>query len=154
MAVYFLDSSAIIKAYVAETGSTWVSNLVDPANSNKIYLAHITSVEVVSAISRGARGHGISASDASLAISNFLSDFTSTYNIFAIDQIIINRAISLTQKYFLRGYDAVQFAVACELHDSRVKAKASAITFVCSDTALNSAALTEGLLVDDPNSHP
>lgn len=154
MAVYFLDSSAIIKAYVSEKGSTWVNNLVDPTNSNKIYLAHITSVEVVSAISRGARGHGISVSDASLAISSFLSDFTNVYNIFAIEQIIINRAISLTQKHFLRGYDAVQLAVACELHDSRAKAKASTITFISSDIALNSAAMAEGLLVDDPNSHP
>jgi uncharacterized protein len=31
MAVYFLDTSALVKRYISEAGSAWVFNLFDPA---------------------------------------------------------------------------------------------------------------------------
>jgi predicted nucleic acid-binding protein len=49
--IYFLDSSALIKRYVTETGSAWVTNLIEPTSGNRIYVARITAVEVVSASS-------------------------------------------------------------------------------------------------------
>lgn len=149
-----MDSSAIIKAYVTEIGSTWVNSLVDPMARNKIYLAHITAVEVISAISRGMRGHGITASDAALAIARFRHDFSSQYRVISIESIIINSAINLAQSHYLRGYDAVQLAVACELHRKRTRIKALPLTFVSADIALNSAATKEGMIVDDPNAYP
>jgi len=36
MAVYFLDSSALVKRYISETGSAWVLGLFDPALNNDI----------------------------------------------------------------------------------------------------------------------
>ena len=52
MASYFLDSSALVKRYAAETGSAWVESLTDPRAGNRIYVAAIAHVEVVAAIAR------------------------------------------------------------------------------------------------------
>ncbi len=56
MAVYFLDTSALVKRYVAETGTVWVTSLMVPAAGNLLYLARLTAVEVVSALVRRAAG--------------------------------------------------------------------------------------------------
>jgi predicted nucleic acid-binding protein len=52
MAAYFFDSSALVKRYVREPGTTWVIQLLDPTAGNKIHVARITGAEVVSAITR------------------------------------------------------------------------------------------------------
>ena len=47
MAVYFFDSSAIIKRYLSERGTAWVIGIADPAAGNRIYVSRIAGVEVV-----------------------------------------------------------------------------------------------------------
>ena len=79
MAVYFCDSSAVVKRYVQETGSVWVNNTLDPAAEHQIYIARITGVEVISAITRRARSGDIAASDADSVLSQFRRDFAATY---------------------------------------------------------------------------
>ena len=37
MAIYFLDSSAVVKRYVPEKGSAWVVGITDPASRNLLY---------------------------------------------------------------------------------------------------------------------
>ena len=61
MAVYFLDSSAVVKRYAQETGSAWVELLTDPQAGHHLYLARITAVEVVAAVARRQRGGALSA---------------------------------------------------------------------------------------------
>jgi len=56
MAVYFVDSSALVKRYINETGSTWVLSLFDSALNNDVLIAAITGVEIIAAITRRARG--------------------------------------------------------------------------------------------------
>ena len=52
MSVYSLDTSAVVKRYVSETGSVWINALCDPASGNSLHIARITAVEVVSALTR------------------------------------------------------------------------------------------------------
>jgi hypothetical protein len=39
--VYFFDSSAVVKRYVAELGSPWVIQILDPAQGNRVYLERV-----------------------------------------------------------------------------------------------------------------
>ena len=41
MTIYYLDSSALVKRYISEVGSTWVLELFDPALDNEIFVAAI-----------------------------------------------------------------------------------------------------------------
>lgn len=52
MAIYFFDSSALVKCYVNEVGSAWVESLINSNPPNDIAIAQITGVEVVAALSR------------------------------------------------------------------------------------------------------
>ncbi len=55
MTQYFLDSSALIKRYVVEPGTTWVRSLTIHSSGNTIIIAQITQIEIVSGASRRAR---------------------------------------------------------------------------------------------------
>lgn len=43
--VFYLDTSALVKRYVAESGSSWIINLCDPVSGNTISTARITRAE-------------------------------------------------------------------------------------------------------------
>ena len=69
-------------------------------------------------------------------------------------ETLINRAISLAETRGLRGCGAIQFAAACEIHNLCAAAGLPPPIFVSADTELNAVAISERLMVDDPNSHP
>ena len=60
----------------------------------------------------------------------------------------------LGNAHSLRTYDAVQLAVALEVHRSHQADGFAPVPLISADQALNDAATTEGLTVDDPNHHP
>ena len=71
-----------------------------------------------------------------------------------VSDLILNDAINLANKYELRGYDAVQLAAALRANMERVSLGLAPLTFVSADAELNTAASSEGLMVEDPNTFP
>lgn len=149
MAIYFLDTSAVVKRYIAETGTAWIQTLTDPRAAPSLFLARIALVETVAAISRRQRGGQIAPADAATALADFHYDFARQYFILDISTGLLIQAASLARVHTLRAYDAVQLSAALEIH-----AQAPTMTFISADTALNAAAVTEGLTVENPSTHP
>ena len=110
MAIYFVDSSALVKRYIRETGSDWLLALFDPTLDNEVFIAAITGVEIVAAITRRARRGSISLADAARVRSQFQYDLRADYQIVEITEGIINAGMALAEAQGLRGYDAVQLA--------------------------------------------
>jgi predicted nucleic acid-binding protein len=153
MATYFFDSSALAKRYVTETGTAWVQSLTDPALGNGVYVARITLVELVSAISRRKRNGDLTPAAAAAALSDVRADFASDYQVIEVTAALITQAEALAEKHALRGYDAVQLAVAIQVNDAYGAAGLPAVLLISADLELNGAAAAEGLGVDDPNTH-
>jgi len=59
MALYFLDSSAILQRYIQEPGREWIETLHDPAQEHELYITQVTLVEVVASIFRKARKQNV-----------------------------------------------------------------------------------------------
>ena len=152
MAAYFFDSSALVKRYARETGTSWVFSLVRPSADNRLYIARITGVEVVSALSRRERAGLLTSSSVAKALTRFQREFTNRYVVIEVSPNLVAAAMKLTRTYGLRSYDAVQLAAALEAH--RARKGAGTLTLISADNALNSAAIAEGLAVDNPNHHP
>ncbi len=70
-----------------------------------------------------------------------------------ISQAVIDRAIALTRRYRLRGYDAVHLASALILNDALLTQGLPALTMVAADDNLLAAAAAEGLPIENPNRH-
>jgi predicted nucleic acid-binding protein len=153
MSAYFFDTSGLVKRYIAETGSGWVIGLIKPSANNVIFIASITGVEVVSAIARRRKGLSLSQSQSQKAIFRFKRDFRRRFVEIPLKSQLIEDAMTITDKYELRGYDAVQLASAIDTNNQRLKRNLSPIIFISADNNLNSAATNEGLAVDNPNNH-
>ncbi len=119
MASYYLESSALVKRYVVEKGTTWVRGLAVPASGNTIFIAQITGVEAVAAITLRARRGATSLGDAVAAIANFRRDFALGYYAVPTTLGVIGRAMDLAEKHGLRGYDIVQLVTALQVQDQR-----------------------------------
>jgi uncharacterized protein len=153
MAIYFLDSSAIVKRYIAETGSAWLASLIHPVAGHQLHVARISAVEVLAAITRRVRVGSMSAEEARIARMHFRLDFSTLQDVVEITGPLIARAMDIAEKHELRAYDAVQLSAAMAVHEG-ARAHGLAITIVTADDELITAATAEGLAVENPNRHP
>lgn len=153
MAYYFFDSSALVKYYVSETGTQWVHGIVDAQPSNEISVAHVTGAEIVAAISRRVRIGLTTVTNGAKAIGVFNTHFQTKYRVVIVTLETVERAMSLAEKYALRGYDAIQLATALTVEEEMTADGFGPLTLISADGDLNQAAQTEGLLTDDPNQH-
>ncbi len=153
MAAYFLDSSALVKRYAAETGTVWMTGLIEPAAGNLIYLARIAGVETVAAIARKRKGHLLSSSDAATALATLRKELAGLFLIVEVTMALLTDAMDLAEKHALRGYDAVQLAAALEANAERSRTSLPPLVLVTGDGDLLTAAAAEGLPTDNPNSH-
>jgi predicted nucleic acid-binding protein len=150
---YFVDSSALVKRYVRETGTAWIRGVTRRRPSTYIYVALITAVEVTSAIARR-RGVTLSAAQASSLLSRFRQHLAGRYLPSQITPALVSEAMKLANTHRLRAYDAVQLAAAFDVYRDWSANRVGAFVFVSADRALNAAATAEGLTVEDPNLHP
>jgi hypothetical protein len=153
MVAYFFDSSALAKRYVTEAGTAWVQSLTDAAAGNIVYVARITLVELVAAISRRRKNGDLTPADANAALADVRADFVSDYQVIEVTAALVAQAEALAERHALRGYDAVQLAAALEVNAAYLAAGQPPVTLVSADLELNNAGVAGGLNVDNPNTH-
>ena len=155
MSAFFLDSSALVKRYLTETGSGWVLALADPAGGHAISIAELTQVEVAAALAARYRAPGgITRAERDAAVGLLARHCAGEYTLVPASRAILDRAVDLTQRHRLRGYDVVHWATALAVEASLRAARLPGPTFVAADLDLVAAARAEGLGADDPNLHP
>lgn len=153
MAGYFLDTSAIVKRYVQETGTGWIRGLVRRGAPDPVYLSRATLVEVTSAIARRSRGGSVSAARAGAILIRFRQHFAARYVTVEITLSLWEAAARLAEAHGLRAYDAVQLATALDIDERSRASGLGPVMLISADRELNAAAQAEGLSVDDPNQH-
>ena len=154
MADYFLDTSALVKRHVIEVGSGWVLSLVHAKATHDLYIARVTAVEITSAITRRQNGGYLSRAQAGAMLGHFRRHLDQRYHVIELTPARFDQAMRAARKHGLRAYDAVQLAVALDLHQRHQDAGFGPVTLVSADMPLNDAATGEGLAVEDPNDHP
>jgi uncharacterized protein len=154
VAAYFLDTSALVKRHVQETGTVWVRSLTAAKSPCALYLARITAVEITSAITRRQRGASLSSAQGGAILGHFRRHLAKRYRILEITPSLLDKATELARHHGLRAYDAVQLAAALEVSRLHQAAGLGPVTLISADGELNTAAAAEGLPVEDPNAHP
>jgi predicted nucleic acid-binding protein len=153
MAVYFLDTSAIIKRYSAEPGQAWVLSVCDPAQQHDLYISQVALVEVVATICRRAREQSISLAERDRLIAVFRQDSKTSYNMWPVTTDVFEAAGDLCLSHRL-PYDAVQLACSLALREYALLHQAPSPIFVCAEGGLLDGADGEGLRVENPNYYP
>ena len=154
MSIYFLDSSSLVKRYVAEIGTDWLQTLASPLSSHRLIIARITWVEVLSALARRQREGSLSSTDLTRIAQTFRYDLDMQYQVVELEHPVIELAGQLVRKHPLRAYDAIQLAAALRVRSMLIPMKISPLVFLAADKQLLIAAQAEGLVTDNPNHHP
>ena len=149
MSLFFVDTSALAKRYLAEVGSAWLQSWIEPQAGNTTLVSEIVVVEMQSLFARRVR-EGLPLNLAASAKLTFLRDIRREYEVIAIKQQQLLMAGQLTEKHALRTLDAIHLAALVQAQSKLTLP----ITFVSADKNQRNAAATEGFTTDDPNSHP
>jgi predicted nucleic acid-binding protein len=151
---YYVDTSALVKRYVDETGSGWLRTKLSAEPLPSIIIVHLAVVEMTSALMRRLREGVLRQAEVSQLQNAFRSDCLDDYEIAIAVGNIIDQANWLLEVYPLRAYDAVHLATAVVANQRLVDSNLAPLVFLSSDDRLNDAASAEGLRVDNPNRHP
>lgn len=149
MAFYYLETSALVKLYVRESGTERVLALANRTTENRLAILALTQVEFRSAVRRRERNGEIPPLVATQLLEAFKRHVEQRFVSQVINDFVLDIASALVDRHALRAYDAAQLAGYLALRSS---AGTDVPIFVCSDHALLEAALLEGIPILDPAS--
>jgi len=148
--IYFLDSSALVKRYVAEKGSVWFHPLSPLPSQITLVVSRITWVEVCSSLARLARENRLSPADLAAVLDSFQRDWDNQYQVIELDDSLARSAADLLFRHSLRAFDAIQLASCLRLKRAAAALASDAVTFVASDDRLIAAAVAEQVVIVNP----
>jgi predicted nucleic acid-binding protein len=135
----YLDTSALVKRYVAEAGSEAVNAWMEAAEVLTTGL--LTRAELAAAITRLSRMQLMESSEALRILGIFRDEWESLLRL-PVTETTVQRADQLACQHGLRGYDAVHLATALIWRETTKQS----IHLVTYDRLLWQAARAEGVL--------
>ncbi len=139
--ILFLDTSALIKLYIAESGSEAMLRRV---SGKLIAVSQLAYAETHATFARRHREGLVTAEERQLLIDSFEQDWQTALQI-PVSEQVLPLVPDLCRDHPLRGADALQLAAALMVHRQGVE-----IHFATNDQRLLGAAEAEGLVVFDP----
>ena len=143
-ALYYIDSSAWVKRYFAEAGSTWMHALF--SRESALASSALAYVEVAATLAR----RTVARQEASVTLlPNKLKTEWNTMLQFEIDGGVLERAVLLAWEQKLRGADSIHLACAIQLRDQAAH-RSLEVILVAADAELIRAAQERQLVVTNP----
>jgi len=99
VASYYLDTSALVKAFAREQGTAWVTALVEPAAGHALYTVRLTGPEMVAALGRKARTGELTAAASAQAVATFRRSWRRRPNVVAATVALTERAMDLAAQH-------------------------------------------------------
>jgi predicted nucleic acid-binding protein len=137
--ILYLDSSALVKLYVAEPESEQVRKLIGRAESTCTHL--LAYAEICAAFGRAHRMGRTPAEVLPALLQDFDRDW-GNLDIVGVNEALVRRAGQLAMHFGLRGYDSVHLAAAETL--ARDVGSPTLFRFITFDAALVAAAAALG----------
>jgi predicted nucleic acid-binding protein len=136
--ILYLDTSALVKLYVAEDGSDVVRTAVGAADT--VATSRVAYAETRAALAMAARMRRIDDADRATAASVFRAEWR-LFSIVNVTQPLVEFAAELAETHGLRGFDAIHLASSVFL----LQRTQEDVRFLAWDKALLKAAGETGL---------
>jgi predicted nucleic acid-binding protein len=151
--VYFVDSSALLKAYVAEQGTATVQAAINGLGVS-LCVSTIVVLETAAALARLRRTQHMRQKLYARARENFLEDCAIRFHVVHPPESVVNTAVEMIDTYRMRspgGSDLLHVATA---EYARGLFPGRTISLMCCDSGLRSVAEERGFDVFDPLRDP
>lgn len=147
MTLYYLDTSALVKLYVRETGTEQMLRLASRAADNQFAVLALAQVEVRSALRRRARAGEIESTVSDQLAESFQRDLEGVFLRQSLTEAMLDVACAMVDRHSLYALDAIQLAGYMAL---RTSYGANVPVFVSADRGLLKAAEAESIPILDP----
>lgn len=149
----YLDSSALVKRYVAERGSAALNARFE--RGENIYTSVLSFAEIHAALAHAHRSKRLTAEDFTRSREAFLNDWLLGLSAIEVNVQTMTSLPGLVENYLLRAADAVQLSATIWLRDSlRLKkhhpVHGDELEFGVSDSRLSDAASKCGFRLFNP----
>jgi predicted nucleic acid-binding protein len=141
--IYYVDTSALVKRYYTEKGSSWVHSLFQP--ENVLVVSKVAYAELLAALARKRREKEIKEVDFTHAVESFQQEWKE-FVVAEVTEAVFADLLSLVKRHPLRGFDAIHLCTALWFR-KRLKTN---VEFVCADRGLLTAAAVEEFGVRNP----
>ncbi len=135
--ILYLDTSALVKLYVEETGTADVAQWVRDAEL--VATVRIAYAQACAAFARHRREQALTATLLRRVVTLLDADWE-RYTLLEVTEALVRTAGRLAERHALRGLDAVHLAAAATLREP-----GTTVAFGCFDARLHRAAQREGL---------
>jgi predicted nucleic acid-binding protein len=150
MSIYFVDTSALSRRYLPDTGAKWVRGWIEPNAGHVIVISQLTEVDFVTHLARYTGKGALTPADITTLMNHFATHVAKQYLSIMLDSALISEAQALARKHTaLQTSDAIQLASALQA----VKLLNDKIIFVSEQKALLEAASAEDFATDSPLNH-
>ncbi len=146
MAVYYLDTSALVKLYVRESGTERMLRLAADPAAPRLAILSLARAELYSAVRRRERAGDLDRVLVTQLLDRFESHLKTRFLRQSVSDAVLDLACALIDRHPLRAYDALQVAGCLILRSAAPEPP----VFVCADQQLLEVAKTEGLTWLDP----
>ena len=143
---YYIDASALAKAFFVEVGTASVLSLLERTEDRLRLFSALTPLEVRSAIRRKQQQGELSDAEVTGALHILAEEMRRTEQM-PLTQTLLHAAEEVMDHFPLRAADAIQLAAALAFSDMQTSEQ---IVFVACDKRLLAAATKVGLKTHDP----
>lgn len=151
--MYFIDSSALVKAYASEAGTPAVDALLDGL-PEYIYVSSVVIIETAAALARMRRSQRMRQKTYARARERFFSHCRTRFHGVHPPASLITAAVGLIDSYRMRsagGFDLLHIATAEYIQTLLPR---GTLSLMCCDKGLRSVAEERGFDVFDPLRDP
>jgi predicted nucleic acid-binding protein len=152
MASWYVDTSALLKLYVTEVGSNWISATI---TIDETVVNSLTTAEMGVALIRRVRDGTLSTHDGRLAWRRFRQD-CHAFAVMPVDRRMLVRAVGVAGRASvpLRTLDAIQLQGAVDAAAVARSRGQPPPLFITADERQERAAQALGFATDNPLRHP
>jgi predicted nucleic acid-binding protein len=144
----YLDTSALVKLYVQESGTDLMLQLAHPDSNNQLAILSLTRLEFRAAVRRRAKLGDFEPLVADDLLLSFSQHFATVFQVQPVNDAVIEEASGVIDRHTIRAYDAIQLA-GCLALRATMGGEAD-IHFICADQQLLKAARAEGIATIEP----
>ncbi|HEX5869241.1 MAG TPA: type II toxin-antitoxin system VapC family toxin [Longimicrobium sp.] len=151
--MYFVDSSALIKAYVTETGTPVVVAVLDGLRGS-VYVSSAVMIETAAAMARHWRSNRVRQKVYAKARDTFLEHCRTRYHVVHPPAAVAGATLRMIERYKMRsagGFDLLHIATAEYIQTLLPR---GTLSLMCCDEGLRSVAEERGFDVFDPLHDP
>lgn len=146
MALYYLETSALVKLYVREPGSERLLEMAAGSEAHRFAILALAQAEFHSAVRRRQRAGDLESQVASDLLERFDLQLRTRFLRQIVSDPVLDLACELIERHPLRAYDSLQLAGCMILRAAAPEPP----VFVCVDQRLLQAAEVEGVMWLDP----